>query len=393
MVQELSRCLATAGYDLAECVRMRKAVPFLGKPSKAVLEVAGKLPQWLRERRYWHDPNRNALVGMHLGVDLIRHAGTFYVLEINQNAAIRPQRRALYDQSLDPLVSGIVSVAKELGFRRVVPYSRRWSPAYVAEFARAGVKYGVDVLPRQLKLNPNAGAAGVGVVPEDLGSDTFHVVGFQGHSALDHFIHDKYCGSVWFEEARRLDPEFGARVRWTPTFARPTIPALDPDGWPNLVVKLSSFDQGKHVLLAKVRTEAEACDALGLDRSTGIPPAFGLGVWDRLRLAVTGSGRVIYQPFIPPEVVDGGYPRVLRLHLLVSPLVNRRLSAHAVVAGMRAPDQFPFGLLDRSLVVSFSAGARYERLDASLQEELGLVGKELGHLLQGAIERRFHTGP
>lgn len=59
--------------DLVESLRMRRLVPYPGQPHLAALDARVRLPQDPRYRSYWYDPSTHSMVGMHLGIDLIRH--------------------------------------------------------------------------------------------------------------------------------------------------------------------------------------------------------------------------------------------------------------------------------------------------------------------------------
>ena len=119
------------------------------------------------------------------------------------------------------------------------------------------------------------------------------------------------------------------------------------------------------------------------------PGAFGIKWRHRL------LKRIIYQPFIEPEVLDNR-ARIIRLQSFVSPLFDTFLSAHARVGRIELPNEVAAGLLERNnpFLVSFSAGnASYARVEPTVEEELRQVNEEFGRLANLAITRKFQTVP
>lgn len=385
--------LATAAFDLMECVRAGRWLPYLGQARQAIDAISSSIPQHPRYRGYWYDPSRNALVGMVLGLDLIRSNGRYYLLEMNLDAALLPARRALYAERIDPLVAEIVAFAKEHGFRRVVPYTRRWSAEQVAEFIAAGTSAGVEVTPANFSFNSSPHAESIVALPETLERDTLYLVFSSRHTPLDYYVHDKLCFARWFESGVRAAGE--GLVQSVPTYTQLSIPPLHPDPrWPNLVIKLADFDKGEYVLMAKVRDEAEARTTLGQNRPEAIPRAFRLSRQMRLGNFLMHRGHVIYQPFIPPNIDGDGHIRKLRLMLLVSPLASRFLSVHATLS--RPPDApLAFGTVTRdgSLLVNRSRGLSYGRVERRIEEESATAAAEIGSILDRAVRTKFLVGP
>jgi hypothetical protein len=385
--------LAAAAFDLIECVRAGRWLPYIGQARQAIDAVTSPIPQHPRYRGYWHDPSRNALVGMVLGVDLIRSNRHYYVLEMNLDAGLRPDRRALYAERIDPLFSAILAFAKDHGFRRVVPYTRMWSAEQVTEFIAAGTAVGVEVTPACFSFTSSPGAESLVALPETLERDTFYTVFSSRHTPLDYYVHDKLSFARWFE-AGVLAAGDGL-VRSVPTFTKLSIPSLHPDPrWPNLVIKLADFDKGEYVLMAKVRDEAEARAALEQDRPEAIPRAFRMSRLMRLKNFLMHRGHVIYQPFIPPDIDDDGQIRKLRLMLLVSPLASRFLSVHSAVS--RPPDApLAFGTVtrDSSVMINRCQGLPYSRVARRIEEESATAATEIGSILDDAVRTKFFVGP
>ncbi|MBI3596805.1 MAG: hypothetical protein HY203_06600, partial [Nitrospirae bacterium] len=385
--------LATTAFDLMECVRAGRWLACVGQARQAIDAIASPIPQHPRYRGYWYDPSRNALVGMVLGLDIIQSSGRYYLLEMNLDAGLLPERHALYAERIDPLVAEIVAVGKELGFRRVVPYARHWSAEQVAEFIAAGTAAGVVVTPACFSFISSPGAEPITALPEALERDTFYLVFSSRHSPLDYYVHDKLCSARWFEAGVRASGD--GLVRSIPTYTRMTIPPLHPDPrWPNLVAKLADFDMGQFVLMAKVRDEAEARAALGQDRPEAIPRAFRLSRLMRLGNFLTHRGHLIYQPFIPPDIDSDGLIRKLRLMLLVSPLASRFLSVHAAVS---PPPDAPLGFgtvtRDTTLLLTGLPGLPRRRVERRVEEEAATAAAKIGPILDRAVRAKFLIGP
>jgi hypothetical protein len=104
---------------------------------------------------------------------------------------------------------------------------------------------------------------------------------------------------------------------------------------------------------------------------------------------------VLYQPFVPPDVVVEGRARLIRLHVFVSPLAGAFLSAHGVLAAADLPDHLPPGLVTdkRPYVVNFSAGSQYRLLPREMEAELRELARDFAKLADLAIRKRFLISP
>ena len=104
--------------------------------------------------------------------------------------------------------------------------------------------------------------------------------------------------------------------------------------------------------------------------------------------------KAIYQPFVPPEEVDG-HARLIRLHLLLSPIGSRYLSAHGVLARTPLPEHLPEGLVadSRPFLVNFSRDSKYCRLAPQIEAELETVAMEFIALAKPEIAARFLIRP
>jgi hypothetical protein len=389
--------LAALGLDLVESVRIGGLVPRIGRPHEASFTAVGPVPQHPRYRGYWYDPSTHSLVGLVLGVDLIRHDRRLHVVEFNLNAGLRPQRRALYDSPLDPVVPGLVSAARDHGFNRLVPYALSWNEAYREEFERAGREFGVDVRPAGFIRKRGSHTRTMPALPERLEPETAYAVFLGRKASVDHYIHNKDCSSFWFPEALERTRSPNGLVRGIPTYDRLTVPPADPDSpWPNVIVKLADSDKALHVIAARLRDEAHGREVLGLSETDGVPKALRLSLPARLLARISGRGRVIYQPFIPHEVDRDGHTRKHRILLFASPLFNRYLSMHAEVSEDRLPEAVPEGIVrsDAPYVVNYSRGrVRFRRVEPALEEEAPSAAEEIGRAIHDALSRKFEIGP
>jgi hypothetical protein len=342
---------------------------------QAKLQAASRLPQHAPYLGYWYDPNINALVGLHVGVDLHRYGGRYHAVETNLGPTLRPQRRALYDRRLDPIISALVSAASDRGFERL-EFVRKpeWCQSYLDEFELASRQSGLQV-------------HGLTELPENLSANTIYVMDTQ-RSLLSQFVHDKYWSAKWLKETIDAEADRIKLLASVPTFDHVVLPEDSGDtGWPNLVIKLSNVDRGEAVLFGRFRSREHARQALrNLRFSSG---AFGVKWRHQL------FHRTIYQPFVRPEVLDNR-PRCIRLHSFVSPLFSAFLSAHVRVGRMELPSHVVEGLIDRNnpFLASFSAGAAtYARVESRVEEELRVVAEEFGRVANLAINRKFQTAP
>lgn len=394
------RLLERAGvlaYDLAESVRAGRPVPFFGEPRRGAAEAGGPVPQHPRYPTYWDDPSRGSAAGVHLGLDVIRHDGAYHLLEVNMDAALRPPRRALYEaEEVDPLFRAVVDAARKDGFERVVLHRWIWPAPWRAEIARAGEEAGIEATAASFPSAYHRAPAPLGGVPLPLPRKTVYVFFSSRNTPVDYYVHDKECTDRWLAEGLAESGEGEPPVRAVPSFDEPEF-SLPDNGprWPNVVVKYADYDGGKYVRLARVRDGNEARRAFGID-SPGTPPrTIVFTPFTRIVNRLTGRGKVIFQPFVPYSLDERERPVTYRLHILVTPRTAAFLSVHAVVGPARIPDKLPFGLVSdhRLYVLSFSKGARYERVPVGIEEEFRAIAPPIGAIVQGALEAKFVTGP
>lgn len=388
-VQRVPEKLASLAFDLVESCRARALVPSPGEPREAIAPAELPVPQHPRYRGFWHDRGRHAMVGLHLGLDLIGEGGRYQLIEVNQNAAIPPERRALYG-AVDPDIERILDLARRRGFERVVPFRDAWTEAQVDEWERCGAEWGIPTTPWAFPQRARRPRHPAIALPDPLPEGTLVILYTTTHSPVDHWVHDKFTSSLWLRE--ELSDCKG--VQPVQTAEELSVPPLDDDPrWPNLVVKLSGWDLSRFVYVARVRSEAEARAAFRID-ANGWPGILARSLGSRFMNLLTDRDRVLYQPYVKPPTLDGR-PFKIRSHVLVTPVETAFLSTRRVVAGKRPPQALPFGLVeDRApYVVGFSAGGSYQRADAAEEGHLRGAGEEVARALERTLSARFETGP
>ena len=383
--------LARIAFDLVECARTGRRAPDVGNVELALLHATEPVPQHRRYLSYWHDPLVHSMVGMIVGVDLIRHGGKCYVIELNHGPSIYPRRREMYDTPFDPIFSRIVESALTLGFRKMVAIAFRWHPLYVAELARASRHYGIEIVPyncpREFAGCPNRMFA----LPDPLEPRTLYVA----HSGLTtpafRYLDNKWYTSKWLARAIRDELGPDTLVALPTTHDRFVFP-IDDHGprWPNLVVKLAASARSCHVIAARFDDIREARRVLGLDGAAQVPKALRRGFLNSLLFY--GPEHVLYQAYVPPELDERGHAQMLRLHLFVSPLCTLYLSAHMRTSLQPVPERAPRGVIGEDDAYVFN-NADYARLSPALEADMRSVADDLGGAMQRAIVRKFEAGP
>ena len=377
-------------YDAIECLRTGSRVREPGNVEQAPLDGT-RWPQHPRYLGYWHDRTAHSMVGMFIGLDIIRNGGRYYVIECNQGPSIYARRRALYSERFDPFIANLLAAAVSHGFERVVPIALRWSREYVDEWQRAGREYGVAVDPTICPLWRPEGVRRIVALPRRLAPRTMYVV----HSGLNAtpvmYIDSKWRTSGWMPGAIASELPADTRVALPATSEQPFIPRGRSDPrWPNLVIKLAGSARSRHVLAARFDDEEEARHALGLTDAGAVPRPLRPGYLKNLLLY--GRDRVLYQEFIPPELDQRGHARMIRLHLFVAPLGTMVLSAHSRISRSPVPERAPRGIVGEDDAFIFN-DADYQLLEPEIEAEVQHAGTELAGLIQREVERRFETEP
>jgi hypothetical protein len=333
---------------------------------------------------------------MHIGVDMIRHAGRFYINEVNLDAAMRPERRALYAADIDPVISGICRAAQARRFGRVVLCGGRWRESYRKEAGRAAEQFGMDVSLASTRPQQREGVMSLPGLPVPLAEDTLYIVFSGRHTPLDYLVHDKFASATWLSTFADQSGAGDGLVSGIAASVELFVPDTDPsDPWPNLVAKLAGMDRGRFVLFGKFRDERDARKTLGLRRDGGLPDAFGQSAFEKLQTRILRLGPVLYQAYIRPDLDAACRIQTYRMHMLVSPVVNSFLSVHAIGSAKPVPDHLPFGVVTDAApyITSFSLGARYRVVDEETSASLQSASERIGVTLHSALTGKFATGP
>jgi hypothetical protein len=378
-------------YDLFESLRSGRMMPDIGNVDLALLHADEPMPQHPRYLSYWHDPALDTTVGMIVGVDLIRHGGKYYVLELNHGPSIYQRRREMYKIPFDPIFSTIFDAARAHGFRQIVPIAFQWEPIYLEEFERASREWGIPIVPYNCPLQlppcPNRMVA----LPEPLDARTLYVVHSGIFTPAFRYLDNKWYTSKWLGEAIRNEMGPDTLVALPATYDRFVFP-IEEHGprWPNLVVKLSASARSNHVVAARFESDGEAREALGVERDDAVPKRFRAGFLSNLLFY--GRDRVLYQEYVPPDLDARGHAQMLRLHLFVSPLRTMFLSAHMRISRKPVPDRAPHGIIGTDDAYVFN-NADYAFLSPDIERDMHSVAADLGRAMQQALVRKFETGP
>jgi hypothetical protein len=377
-------------FDLIESLRSGRVMPDIGNVDLALLHANEPVPQHPRYLSYWNDPAIDTMVGMIVGIDLIRHGGKYYVIELNHGPSIYPRRREMYDVPFDPIFSTIFDEARAHGFRRVVPIAFRWHPIYVDEFARASREWGMAIdpynCPREFAPCPNRMYA----LPDPLEPKTLYVVHSGLFTQAFRYLDNKWYTSKWLQDA--ID-EMGSDtlVALPRTHDRFVFPIEEHGArWPNLVVKLAAGARSNHVIAARFESAAEAREVLGVEHDDGIPRRLRSGFL--AELLFYGRERVLYQEYVPPDLDERGHAQMLRLHIFVSPLRTMYLSAHMRTSRKAVPERAVRGIIGPDDAYVFN-DADYSMLSPEIERDLRSVAEDLGRAMQQAVVRKFETGP
>lgn len=382
---------AQLAFDLVETVRAGERIDCPGRVHEAAFNAPLRLPQQPRSRGYWYDAADHILVGMHLGLDINHSDGKYYVVESNTHPALRPDRRRLYADDLDPIITNLIAVAKRFDFERIVFHrARAWSRAYLDEFARASEASGIEIVGASLPF-VRATKRPIVPLPKRWQARTIYVGSWSQGTPVSLFMHDKARVGRWLTDQLEREGDPAGRLACIPTSDRMMMPSRSSAPcWPTLVAKLANSDGGNFVAMGRFESHEHARRELGLDEGEQRVPACFRRRWPAGSIS---ASKVVWQPFIPPEVV-GRRARLIRTHLFVSPLVDSYLSGHGVLAGKDLPEELPFGLVrDRApYVVNFSTGGSYTGLEPSTEADLHAVAREFGRLANLAIARKFEVG-
>ncbi len=335
------------------------------------VRYARGIPQAPAYRGYWHDPARQNTVGVAVGIDFIPSPAGWWFVESNLDSALRAERTNLYDH--DPIVANLVDFVASRGYERliVVPGNTvRLDAGMLTQFEKESARRGLALTIADDKFLPGSRSQSLGLPPLTE-SRTFVARIRRFHTALDYLVADK---SAAYRVLRSYLAESGDRSFHLPATGtlEETFRPPGNEAFPNLVYKLSEWDQGQAVVFMKLSSlegsEEIVATAMFAARPRGAAYRFGL---------MFGRRGGFFQSYVK-SAPAGGHLYIVRAHVLVSPVGNRFLSAHRVVAAFPLPESLPDGVVkdSRPFLVNYSAGARYETVPRD--EEASVARAALG---------------
>lgn len=375
--------------DASEWLRTGGQVPAFGDVERIAWSDGPRLPQYSGYRGYWYDPDRNAAVGLMVGVDVIPRDGRFYVVENNQGPSMYDKRRPLYSEPFDPVVSGVVRIAKQHGFSKIVPIALHWPDYLLQEFARTESAFGMPSEPLCCPI-AFSGSERIVSLPKKLERDTFYFVMSGLHTPVSRYLDNKYTTQNWLNRALREELPSDTLVAQPRTLeALPECLIDNGPGWPNLVVKLANSSSGFHVLTGRFKDAEQARDLLKIDQ-TSTPRQLQAGLL--LRRMTEGGDRVLFQDFVPPDLDPRGHARIARVHMLVAPFGTSFLSSHYRMARTPAPKILGEGLIGPEVPVLVNDGD-YARVPEDVEQKLRSFADDFGGTMRRAVERSFEVRP
>jgi hypothetical protein len=380
---------ARLGYDLLECVRMARLVPSIGSVDLAPFDIRRPIRQPPRFLSYWHEPERNSMVAIHVGVDLIRHRDKYYVVETNHGPSIYPRRRRLYSSSFDPIVADIMHTARSFGCGTVVPIALRWNSLYNDEFERAGREYGITVRPTDCPVVWPETRNRLLALPHPLAPETIYWIHGGLFTPVHAYVTNKWHLLTWLRDAIDHHLPSDSPLAMPRAHDRLSFPLVDHGPrWPNLVAKLATRERSTCVICGRFDSTAEARRAFGLNGARGIPRQLRRRYLEGL---LVGRDRVIYQEYVPPEVDSEGRAQNIRLHMQVSPLRRAYMSAHLRISRRPVPDRVPSGIFGEDDAFIFN-DCDYAPISPQMEAELRIVADHLGQAIHRAVTSTFETG-
>jgi hypothetical protein len=377
-------------FDAIESARARRVVPSFGRPTIHVPEAGQKVAQHPRYRTYYQDSARNAVVGMHLGVDFIFSNGKLFPVDINLNAALRPERRRVYRASFDPFLQSLREVALRTGRRKVVCYAETWGSEYLAEFSGLSELGGVQFEGVSRVSNPPEHTSATPSLCPELEEDCLYVVFHYQHSALDHFVTNQRCTSRWLAELIAAGGTATSSLGTVDAFGSLKDAAINTSSTlPNVVIKLGGGWSGD--LVRMLRLDEGLLNTYKQKTDSELRSLFRLSAARRLKGWIGRHHELVFQRFVPPSTDEAGRAWIIRAHMLVAPGLTTLLSCHGVVSDTPLPKTVPIGVVtnDSAFVVNFSRGAHYGNCSTDETVKVALACEQLGSVVHLAISNHF----
>ena len=317
-----------------------------GKPYLALAGTDRRISADYTLSSFHRDSNRGFVSGIHVGVDVLRNGENVYPLEFNVNPAIKPARRALYLDEIDPIVCNVIDHVVAAEYPALYVVMKRWKTSLVEEFTRYARQKQLPIFisslqsPKQLPADSRS---------ESVISFTEYLAhqrdpGFHFfHGAFDlpveNYLRNKQGFADWQDKISKDASRSYGSARFIPTWNRLDGEMFDTgvDYFPNLLIKFSNLERGFHHTLIRASSRKIAEQLLRIN-SKYIPETIysKLPVTRRFYNNLTRNyGNLLFQKFIVPSTDAEGFPEIFRLHFLLSPGESVFLSAHRIVSNMK----------------------------------------------------------
>lgn len=343
-----------AGPHLALPLIRRRALAIAARrrraPFAAVLDAAGVglrslavryargVPQPPAFRGFWHDEATHTTTGMIVGLDFVKNADGYWLIESNMDCGLGGRAALAPD---DPFVRGLVELTAGQGYRRLmlVAGSTSIDANMARQFRERAAERNVGVEIFESAFEPRYGHRRTVEMPLAPPPGTLLVRNRPYGTGLDYVVHNKRASSRALRIYKR---ETGDTSFHLPaTSADPEVTPADPsDPYPNLVFKYPEVDDGEGVVFLKVDSPAQARQAVA-EAVDAFPDR---GVLNRL-YSRSKDGRGIWQSYVPtPWLADRRLFKV-RAFVLLTPVGVHYFASHRTVCAKPLPMRLPHGLV------------------------------------------------
>jgi hypothetical protein len=384
-------------FDFIESIRTFKLVPEFGEYRKSILKSPHKFDQHPYYPSFQYFQKTHTLIGLHLGADLIRNDGQYYLVELNLGPGIRKHMRDLYDREIDPIIMNYINYAQTHKYKKIRLINSVWEPYFQEEIVKARKKYSIDIQAiSHIGEKPAKNFTWI-KMPEDLESETLYSFFCSRQTAIGFLLHNKLCLYSWLEEKKRKFKLEISRLQSIPGSTKFDFPdsIFQEQYWPQFVVKLADWDKGKQVKIVKAKNRAHAKEILGIKSPDDFPKIFNLNIFQKIFGRISNKNARIYQHFIPLEFDEKRHLKSFRLHAFFAPNTSLFLSAQAIHGSKPIGEDIPYGIipLDGSFISAIYHGAFYRAASNEEKIEQIELTKELGLVINDLIAEKFVIKP
>jgi hypothetical protein len=358
------------------------------EPRTLAVRYATGLEQQPSYRGFWHDPATSSTVGLIVGLDFVRNAEGYWLIESNMDCGLLGERTAMYAE--DPFVRNILEFTAAHGYRRLAIVSGATSvdPDMARQYREEGAARGIEVRLFESAFDPRFGHERTVSLPRFADGGTLILRNRHYRTAVDYVIHHKRASgrALRIFQEQTGDSSFRLpRTSPTPCIADSSDPS---DPFPNLVFKLPELDDGEGVMFLKASSASHALQIVEEAARSG-PKRTGLGaLYMRLR-----DGRGIFQQYVKSPFVDDRRLFKTRAYVLMTPVGARFLSAQRTICAKPVPAILPFGVVQDQApyLVSYRPGSRWVLPPAEEEERLERAALGVARGLSAALEHAFRT--